>query len=167
MAAFDQIQSNRSTIDLPNSIPEERDSVSSNDLPILRINPSWSVGIKPHDPEDEHSYRLRVSNDGGMAGSFTPLALQVNANPDLEFKRLELRALPGYESVGLVNPKGSIFFELIAEPKRPISEGETVVLELLYAGISTQTSEWYLKDRDPAVLSLPVALDPTAGREER
>lgn len=135
--------------------------------PPQRIVPSWSIGLQLLDPEDGHSYRLQVLNEGAMVGTFTPLALQSNANPDREFTRLKLRALPGSDSSSLVNPGDSLFFELIAEPGRPLPAGESIVLELFYAAISPQTGDWYSLDRDAAVLSLPIVLGSTADREDR
>jgi len=142
--------------------------MSSSDLqPPQRISPSWSIDLQPLDPEDAHSYRLQVLNGGAMVGSFTPLALQSNGNPDQDFARLKLRALPGSDGSNLVNPGESLFFELIAEPGRPLPEGGSIVLDLLYAAISPQTGDWYSRDKDAAVLSLPIVIGSTADREDR
>jgi len=138
--------------------------VSSSIQQIQRLTPAWSVTTRPFSTYGKPSIWLQVTNRGTMPGSFVPLALEV---PDIrgEFDRLELHLIAGLQSA-LVNPGRAVVFELIADLKEPLGEDETVKLDLLYAGISPQTDEWYSKDRDPAVLSLPVILTASSWAEE-
>lgn len=140
----------------------KRDIVTDS-LKLQRIAPSWSAQLKPYSDGKKPSLWLEITNDGAMPGTFVPLALEFS-DLEIEFKKLELQLMPGFQS-NLVGPGRSIVFELIAELKEPLEEGMAVQLDLLYAGISPRSSEWYSRDRDAAVLSLPILIESTIKTE--
>jgi len=137
----------------------------SSSVRIQRLAPAWSVKTRPFSTGGKPSLWLEISNQGTMPGSFVPLALEV---PDfrVEFERLEVHLIAGFQN-SLINPGRAVVFELIADLKEPLGGDETVQLDLLYAGISPQTDEWHSKDRDSAVLNLPVILTANSWEEER
>ena len=121
-----------------------------------RIEPQWVVELQPLDPEDPHSWVLIVRNGGPMVGSFLPVAMESDVRVDME--RLSLRALPGFESSALVNPGGSIRFELIAEPARALAADESYSISLLYPGITSQDADSPRDYWTPKTRSLSVRL---------